>query len=164
MLYLLDADVLIKAKDTYYAFDRVPEFWEWLIHMARQDNTKIPFEIYKDITNGNDILAAWVREKTNKEALVLDEEINRETVSYVLERGYAPDLDDVELEKIGSDPFLIGYAHAANDRCVVTMETSRPRAQRANRKIPDVCKTFGITCIDTFAFLKALNFSTSWRP
>ena len=26
-LYLLDANVLINAKNFYYAFDQVPEFW-----------------------------------------------------------------------------------------------------------------------------------------
>lgn len=36
MLYLLDANVLIAAKNSYYAFDRVPEFWEWLGGEPRQ--------------------------------------------------------------------------------------------------------------------------------
>lgn len=30
MKYLVDANVLIKAKNRYYAFDIAPGFWKWL--------------------------------------------------------------------------------------------------------------------------------------
>ena len=29
-MLLLDADTLIQAKNTYYAFDLAPGFWDWL--------------------------------------------------------------------------------------------------------------------------------------
>ncbi|WP_083819642.1 DUF4411 family protein [Pseudofrankia inefficax] len=37
-MYLVDSDVLITAKNTYYAFDIVPAFWDWLAraHAAGQ--------------------------------------------------------------------------------------------------------------------------------
>ena len=35
-MYLLDADTLIKAKNTYYQFDRVRPFWEWLVYQAEE--------------------------------------------------------------------------------------------------------------------------------
>jgi len=41
-------------------------------------------------------------------------------VQHVLEHGYAPDLNDVEIEEIGKDPFLIAAALAGPDRAVVT--------------------------------------------
>ena len=37
MLYLLDASVLITAYNSYYPIDRVPEYWEWLVHMGGLD-------------------------------------------------------------------------------------------------------------------------------
>jgi Domain of unknown function (DUF4411) len=161
VLYLIDADVLITAKNKYYAFECVPEFWDWLEHVGRQGHAKLPFEIYDEIRSGRDALADWAKANVN---VVLDEELDQKTVARVLDRGYAPDLNDVEIEKLGKDPFLIGYALGFNDRCVVTVEASKPKALRANRKIPDVCTQLGVTCIDTFAFLKALNFTTAWRP
>lgn len=30
MMFLLDANVLIEAKNRYYAFDIAPGFWRWL--------------------------------------------------------------------------------------------------------------------------------------
>ncbi len=164
MLYLLDANVLITAKNSYYAFDRVPEFWAWLVHVAGLGSAKLPVEIYEEIKDGNDVLAVWVRERANKDKLVLDEEIHPNLIARVINEGYAADLTDVEVEKIGRDPFLIAYALAGAGRCVVTTEVSKPTTSRANRKIPDVCSGLGIGCIDTFAFLKALNFTTSWHP
>jgi hypothetical protein len=164
VLYLLDANVLITAKNSYYAFDRVPEFWGWLVHVANHGSAKMPVEIYEEIKDGSDALAVWVRERANKDALVLDEEVDPLTVARVIDQGYAADLTDIEVEKIGRDPFLIAYALAGQGRCVVTTEVSKPTVIRANRKIPDVCKGLGVACIDTFAFLKELNFTTSWRP
>lgn len=73
-------------------------------------------------------------------------------------------LTDVEVEKIGRDPFLIGYGLSdIKGRTIVTTEVSRPKAIRANRPIPDVCKQFDIACVDTFAFVRALDFRTSWK-
>ena len=34
MLYLLDANILITAHNTYYPIDRVPEFWSLLQHQG----------------------------------------------------------------------------------------------------------------------------------
>ncbi len=118
----------------------------------------------KKVKDGNDALAVWLRDQTNKEALLLDEEVAPAVVARVIIHGYAADLNDIEVEKIGRDPFLVAYALAGQGRCVVTTEVSKPKAMRANRRIPDVCAGFGVACIDTFTFLKALNFTTAWQP
>lgn len=164
MLYLLDANVLITAHNSYYDIDRVPEFWEWLAHVCGEEHAKVPLELYEEITGGNDALADWAKEDENRSALLLEEAVNSELASRVVEQGYAPDLTDDEIEKIGRDPFLIAYALVASDqRCVVTTEVSKPSRIRANRHIPDVCMTMGVQCIDSFQLLRILDFRTSWR-
>ncbi len=70
MLYLLDANVLITAKNLYYEFGRVDQYWEWLFFQAEEGHAKIPVEIYEEITSGKDKLAAWA--KQCKTALVLE--------------------------------------------------------------------------------------------
>jgi len=78
--------------------------------------------------------------------------------------GYAPDLKDDEVEQIGRDPFLVAYALAQpTSRCVVTVEVSKPKKQRANRHLPDVCAAVGVSCCDPFAFLRTLGFRTDWK-
>ena len=97
-------------------------------------------------------------------AILFDEEVDSALVARVINEGYAPDLTDDETVQIGRDPFLIAYALAAPaDRCVVTTEVSKPRMQRQNRRIPDVCTTVGVGCCDTFRMTKALGFKTGWK-
>ncbi|MES9904687.1 MAG: DUF4411 family protein [Sedimenticola sp.] len=46
---------------------------------------------------------------------------------------------------------------------VISGEVSAPKKQRANRKVPDVCKSLGIPCRNIFTLVTNLNFSTSWN-
>lgn len=164
MIYLLDANVLIDANRDYYPIERVPEFWGWLEHQGSTDSIKVPIEIYEEIKDGKDELAEWAKLDTVETAMLLDEAANPTLVARVTEEGYAPDLTDDEIEKIGRDPFLISYAMSfLDDRIVVTTEVSKPSRQRANRHIPDVCDTFNIRCANTFELVRELNFSTNWR-
>lgn len=164
MLYLLDTNVLIDANRDYYSIDRVPEFWEWLIDVGSSGHVKIPLEVYEEIKEGKDDLAKWIKESQASEVLLLLEEVDVSLVSRVTDEGYAPDLTDDEVEKIGCDPFLIAYALANQmERCVVTTEVSKPKKQRANRHLPDVCNSLNVSWCNTFEFIRALNFSTNWN-
>ena len=49
MLYLLDANVLISAHEDYYGIDQVPQFWDWLLKVAKAGQVKMPFEIHQEI-------------------------------------------------------------------------------------------------------------------
>lgn len=168
MIYLADANVLITANNFYYPIDRVPEYWEWLAYMGSQGHVKMPFEIFEEVKDGpddaeKDLLFAWLQEDANKDALLLDERVDPFLVQKVIAEGYAPDLTDDEIEQIGRDPFLIAYALADEDRCVVTVETSAPKKQRQNRKVPDVCKAMGAKYCNPFEFNRELGFRTQWK-
>ncbi|WP_408672942.1 DUF4411 family protein [Xenorhabdus koppenhoeferi] len=81
-----------------------------------------------------------------------------------MNEGYAPDLTDVDLDKLGKDPFLISYALAdPSNRIVVSNEQPSPKKQRANRKIPDVCGYFDVRCCNVYTMIRELDFSTSWK-
>jgi hypothetical protein len=164
MLYFLDANVLIDANRDYYPMTRVPEFWKWLEHMGESGQVKIPLEVYEEIKEGNDELATWAKNPDTETALLFVEEVNVDLVSNIIDSGYASDLTDDEVEKIGRDPFLIAYALASTrERSVVTTEVSKPNAQRANRHVPDVCNGLGVAWCHTFEFIRKLNFRTNWE-
>lgn len=165
MLYLLDADVLIKADNTYYPRKRFPIFWDWLLHNGAANNIKIPAEQYDEIIAGTGELVDWLHAKEIKDALLLNEEANPDLVSQVTSEGYAPDLDETEVLKVGSDPFLISYGFTdTKNRNVVTFEVSAPSKIRANRKVPDVCAQFGVGCGNLFQLIEVLDFTTDWKP
>ena len=163
LLYLLDTNVLIDANRDYYPLRRVPEFWDWLIDRATKQQVKIPLEMYEEILAGkDDELTCWL--KDNRDALLLDENVDETLVARVTDLGYAPDLSDEEVERIGRDPFLI--AHALGNpaqRTVVTTEVSKPSKGRANRHIPDVCDDLDVLCCNTYQFIKVLDFTTGRR-
>ncbi len=170
MLYLLDADTLISAKNSYYPIERIPEFWDWLVHHGQQSNIKIPIENYEEFKEPNpkdgkkDDLALWAEKAEVKEALLLNEEAEPDLVARVTYGGYTPNPTDDELIKMGRDPFLISYAlKDITNRIIVTAEVSKPSRKGANRHIPDVCNIFGIRCINNFDLIQELNFSTSWE-
>lgn len=159
MLYLLDSSVLIDANRKYYKLPQVPQFWTWLESKATESQVKLPDEMYREIVAGakGDVLREWVMKR--RDALLFREEVNISLVQKVTDLGYARDLDDEERARIGNDAFLIAYALAdPTGRCVVTMEESKPSRQRANRHIPDVCKSLNISCVNTFEMLDRLDF------
>ena len=161
-LYLLDANVLIRANGDYYPLDRIPPFWDWLIDQATAGVIKLPPEIYAEIDQSPDILGQWLRRREVRDALMLPEAARMETVQQVMALGYAPDLDDVEVEKLGKDPFLVAAALGGQDeRVVVTREVPAPSKIRSNRRVPDICDTFGIKCITDFVLWRTLDFRIS---
>ena len=157
-LYLLDANVLIRADADYYPLDRVPPFWDWLLSKASAGLVKVPQQIYDEVVGSKSALGPWLKRQDVRDALVLDERPDARLLQQVIDFGYAPDLDDVELLKIGQDPFLVAAAIGNQERIVVTREVSRPSAQRANRKVPDVCQTFAIDAITDFEAWRRLDF------
>ena len=151
--------MLIDADRDYYPIDRIPEFWDWLLDNANVGRLKIPLEMYEEVVVGVGNLPDWLRE--NRTSMVLDEDVDPQLVDLIVAQGYADDLTDIEVEKLGRDPFLIAYALTdPGNRCVVTTEASRPSRIGANRHIPDVCSDLNIRCRNTFDLVRELDFRT----
>ncbi len=171
MLYLLDANVLITLNSTYYAIDQVPEYWDWIQDQAEKGKVKIPVEIMSEILAGkesskakDDRLLKWITQSAIEKALLLDEKVDGDHVSLVIENGYGPKVTDTELEVIGRDPFLVAYGMAdAENRCIVTTEVSAPKKQRQNRKLPNVSEQFGIAWHPPHVANRTLGFKTGWK-
>ena len=161
-MHLIDANVLITAHNLYYPLGRFPEFWSWLVHKGEVGEVKMPVEILEEIAEGSD-LGAWINDGNNYECLRLDEDVDPQIVQSVINK-YATDLNDAEVIEIGRDPFLIAYALShASQRCVVTVEVSKPTTKRANRRIPDVCNDLGVNCCNSFQMISKLDFTTNWQ-
>lgn len=120
---------------------------------------KIPLEILEEILAGrDDDPTRWLND--NRDALLLEENVDEALVAQVTDQGYAPDLTEEEIERVGRDPFLIAYALGSAERTVVTTEASKPSKQRANRHVPDVCDALDVPHCNTYEFIDALDFTT----
>jgi hypothetical protein len=158
LLYLLDANVLIRADEDYYGFDQVPQFWDWLFEQCQAGTVKMPLEIWQEVAGSRTKLGEWINDVAVKEVLILDEEADQGVLNDVLITGYGADLSDAELEKIGMDPFLVAYARTSAERVVVTKEVTAPARLRANRKVVDVCDAFNVKWMRDFDLYRALGF------
>ena len=118
-LYLMDANVLIRAHADYYPLDRLAPFWAWLLTRAEAGNVTVPLEIYEEVCKSPDLLGQWLRRLEVRKAIVLHEPTNMASVQQVIAAGYAPDLNDIELLSLTRDPFLIAAALGGPDRVVV---------------------------------------------
>lgn len=170
MIYLLDANTLINAKNFYYPIKRVPEYWDWLVYQGQSGNIKIVTEIYDELKEKSskdgekDDLSIWAEMPEVKDALLFDEEADVDDVSTIIYEGYVANPTDNDVVNMGQDPFLISYGlRDIENRIIVTAEVSKPKRKGANRHVPDVCNHFGIRCMNGHQMIRELDFSTSWK-
>ena len=137
MLYLLDANVMIRAHEDYYPIDRIPQFWTWLADLGTNGTVKVPYEIFQEIAVSKGPLHDWLTDAAISKAMLLDMTTDPNYLNQVLTGGYAPDLNDSEIEEIGQDPFLIAYALAnTDDTTIVTKEVSVPASRERTAEFP----------------------------
>jgi len=164
MIYLLDTNVLVDSNRDFYPVDGVKEFWEWLLSKANENIIKIPDEIYTEIKNGNDALANWVKIRDVEKVLKFEGSFDAKLLQNVLDNGYGENLNDVELQTIQNDAILISYAlKDKNNFTIVSTEASKPKRERANRHVPDVCDSLGIKHCTGFSLFRTLGFRTDWK-
>src|SRR3989339_868284 len=163
MIYILDANTLIDAKRDYYPIKSIPEFWEWLIYKGNRGEIKITLDVYEEVSSGNDDLAEWIKESEAKSSLVLADEADISLVQKVLKEGYAKDLSDTEIEKLGRDPFIIANALKNPEEIVVVTKEPHTLRTRANKNIPEVCDVLGVKHCTPFDLTRILGFSTNWK-
>lgn len=63
MRYLLDANTYIQAKNQYYGMDICPAYWDWLDLQFEQGLIGSVDMIGRELRDGNDELADWVKER-----------------------------------------------------------------------------------------------------
>ena len=59
MAYLIDANVLISAKNLHYGMDFCPAFWDWLVNEHEQGTVFSVERVGDEVQAGNDGLAEW---------------------------------------------------------------------------------------------------------
>jgi hypothetical protein len=159
--YILDANVLIQAKRSYYAFDLCPGFWDSLLHHNSNGNLESIDRVGGDLSEGDD-LDAWKKQSSGffastESASILKayKEVNQWVQSQARFSNFEKSkfADDV-------DAWVIAYAKA-NNAIVVTHEASAPKSTKV--KIPDVCDHFNIKHINTFDMLKKLEVVFNWE-
>lgn len=152
-MYLVDSNVLIEAKNRYYAFDIAPGFWAWL-DKAHNKSQACSIEAVRDeLLAGSDELADWARENASFFPPI-DQGTTRHFGDLTAWAGSRKFTASALADFTGNnaDYLLIAYARE-HQHTVVTHERSRPEAR--NRVfIPDACLAMGVRTVDTFQMLR----------
>jgi NAD(P)H-dependent flavin oxidoreductase YrpB (nitropropane dioxygenase family) len=154
--YLLDSNTYIQAKNQYYGMDICPAYWDWLDQQAQQGVVASIALIGKELKEGNDELAIWVRERDTH--FIRNDDVDTQTAfaeiaQWAAEGDYNPGNRDNFLAK--ADPWIIAKAKVLG-ATVVTHESLAAMNTR-KIKVPNVCEKFGVSCQNTFQFLSELN-------
>ena len=153
MVYLLDADTLIQAKDEYYAFDLCPGFWTWLDQQNAAARIYSVQAVKDELARGNDELAKWAVDRDTRFFLPVDERTSgaMAAVSGWVQAGDFRD-DAKRVFLTGADPWLIAHALAHGHK-VVTHEV-HVDGQKNKVKIPTVCRALNVPCMRTLEMLR----------
>lgn len=152
-MYLVDANILIDAKNRYYAFDIAPGFWAWLEQVHRAGKVISIDAVRDELLAGDDELAAWARARRDF-FLPADHLTVRNFAAlstWAASKNYTP----AALREFNSDQAdFVLIAHAAgHGDIVVTHEQPTPQARR-RVKIPDACAAMEVGTADIFTVLR----------
>ena len=157
MIYLLDANTLIEAKNRYYSMTICPGYWAWILQSHGQGLVASIETVGQELQRGNDELAAW--STTHKDIFwtVSDEatqEAFTKVATHVANSATQMKAGAVEDFLSGADPWLIAKAMTTPESVLVTQE--KLDLHRKNKFIiPNVCQHFRVSWMDTFSVLEA---------
>jgi hypothetical protein len=160
-VFILDSDVFITAKNTYYAFDICPGFWDGIIHQYRQGRVFSINRVHGELMAGRrtEDLVQWIKKHVpDKFFLDVDEggvpDVYTEIMMWA--QRHARFLDRAKAKfATGADGWLVAYAKV-HDCVVITNEQPAPDS-KTEIKLPDVCTQFNVPYKDTFTMLRELS-------
>jgi len=165
--YVLDSDVFIAAKNSYYAFAICPGFWDSLIHHHEQGNICSIDKVRGELLAGRktEDLVQWVKGQLPSAFFrdTDDEDVVNaygQVMLWVQRNGQYYDYAKAKFAT-EADGWLVAYAMVHG---VTVITNEQPRRQSRNRiLLPDVCTQFNVTPKDTFFMLNYLAVRFEWR-
>ena len=155
MIYLLDTNTLIEAKNRYYRMTTCPAYWSWVERSHRAGVVASIEPVGAELRRGNDELAEWAKNQDGLFLPVSDEATQQafaRVAEHVASQAAMMKVGAMEEFLGGADPWLLAKAMTIPDAVVVTHEHLNLQMRRKYR-IPTVCEPFGVSCIVTFALL-----------
>jgi len=152
MAYLLDANVLISAKNLHYGLDFCPAFWDWMIATNASGGVFSIEKVGDEVLALADELSAWADARGTRFFLRPEADVFPALAAvsaWASGQRYEPSAVSTFLQV--ADYYLVAHALAGH-HTVVTHEV--PSASTRKIKIPDACIGLGIKCMTPFEMLR----------
>jgi hypothetical protein len=162
--FVVDSNFFIQAHRTIYPLDVVPSFWKKVVELANREVIKSIDKVKDEIYRNDDDLKGWCERSLPSDFF---QKTSPATPDYaLLARWVASDdvrsrydkkaIDDF-LDDSRADAFLVSFAMSnKEDLVIVTYEVSVPASKRSI-KIPDVCNSHGVKCMNTIDMFRAIG-------
>lgn len=152
-MFLVDANILIEAKNRYYGFDIAPGFWVWLENAHANELVCSIEAVSDELLAGDDELSEWAQ-ANSAFFRPLDDVATGQFQPLTIWAHSQNFLPAALAAFVGNaaDYQLVAYASAHN-HTMVTHEQSNP-ARRNRVMIPDACAAMGVTSIGTFEMMR----------
>jgi hypothetical protein len=152
---------LIEPAKGYYAFDRVPQYWDFLEKQAQAGVIGCPEPVLKELEGDepgkSDTLEVWA--KALRSILFVEPEQTVQ-VAYAEIANAVQQTSRFKQQHIApflakADCWVIAYARVHGGK-IVTSEKPEPLSSKP--KIPDVARTYNIRCVPLWDMLNDLGF------
>jgi hypothetical protein len=145
--YSFDTSVLVDSWRSRYPPDLFPALWDRLAGLVDDGTAKASREVHTELAKKDDEVFKWANERV--EMFVESDDRVQTAVRAILAQH--PRLVDTRKSRSGADPFVIALAQV--HRCTVVTYEARSN-NLARPKIPDVCDSLGIPCIDVVDLIR----------
>jgi len=152
MIYLLDANVFIQAKNLHYGFDFCPAFWDWLNENNREGKVYSIEKVGDELESGDDELSTWAEERGTDFFLKPDNRTAGQFANvsnWAASQNYEPAAVNTFLQ-VG-DYYLVTHA-LAHEFTIITHEI--PANTTKKIKIPNACIGLGIKFMSPYEMLR----------
>jgi hypothetical protein len=158
--YIVDADVLISAKNHHYKFSFCDGFWQWLLKCHNHDLVFSIKKVKAQISAGksDDELELWGNDNLKPSFYLEDSrdkavirEYSRLVNLVKVQPSYKPQAINKFMEAKNAYAWLIAVAKHHN-ATVITGEVSAPES-KANIKLPDAAKLLDVPTMSIYKLL-----------
>jgi hypothetical protein len=159
--FLLDSDVFITAKNTYYAFDLCPGFWAAILREHAAGTVGSIDRVQAELLAGRptENLYQWVQ-GTLPSGFFVSTQGAPTLAAFAQVLAWSQRSVQftaaAKRELAGAADGWLVAAAMVSGATVVTNEQSRPEA-RNRVLLPDMCAQLGVPCVHTFDMLRAVS-------
>lgn len=164
--FLLDTNVFIQPKNTWYPFDVVPGYWDFLRKELGGECVRSITPVYEELQGHEDDLSEWAKGlgRSRFEDCLENQDVLKRYLAVAthvrsLEGGGSGQKRHSAVEEFlregGADPWLVAHASVYGET-VVTQEVSRLK-RSGKVSLFDVCDHFEVRHIEVVPFLKKMG-------
>jgi len=161
-MYLIDTNILITAKNSYYPFDFCSGFWAFVQDKLASNDINLTSSVRREILAHDDEIASWV---LHLNPTVLDDTAAQIQAIFsgiandVMQGRISQSFSQSEKGRFlsGADPLLIATAKHLNYTIVTNEKAVPPNSSKI--KIPNVCDYYGVRYITPFEMLRRLGIT-----